>query len=205
MSPRRSSRARTTQPPVTAQQPTNSSVSSNSSSRAERSTRSHHKTRSPPTTTPPNSLSSEDVGDSSRNHHSEPPQTRRRKRELEHDVVGTHNIDDEAVAEDGEEEEITRCICGNQDYPGLPIALQDPSAQLDSKAGVKEGTDIASTIHTTDAFAEDAGGLFIQCDVCKVWQHGGCVGILDEAMSPEEYFCEQCRRDLHKVIIGANE
>lgn len=51
---------------------------------------------------------------------------------------------------------------------------------------------------------EDAGGLFIQCDVCKVWQHGGCVGIMDEAMSPEEYFCEQCRKELHKIKLSTN-
>ena len=47
--------------------------------------------------------------------------------------------------------------------------------------------------------AEDTGGMFIQCDTCKVWQHGGCVGILNEEMSPEEYFCEQCRKELHKL------
>ncbi|KAI9755533.1 MAG: hypothetical protein M1835_000809, partial [Candelina submexicana] len=204
MSPRRSSRARTTQPPTTAPQHTTSSASSNSSSRAERSTRSHHRARSPPTTTPPRSRSSEDVGESSRNHHSEPPQTRRRKREQEHDDIGTRNLEDEEVEADAEEEEITRCICGNQDYPGLPIGLQELSAQADSKANVKDGVENETMIHTSDGLAEDAGGLFIQCDICKVWQHGGCVGILDEAMSPEEYFCEQCRRDLHKAIIGTN-
>jgi hypothetical protein len=54
----------------------------------------------------------------------------------------------------------------------------------------------------SETLAEDAGGLFIQCDICKVWQHGGCVGIMDEAASPEEYFCEECRKDLHKLMMS---
>ena len=56
-----------------------------------------------------------------------------------------------------------------------------------------------SALVDPDAQADELGGLFIQCDVCKVWQHGGCVGIMDEAASPDEYFCEECRKDLHKV------
>src|SRR5436190_5153153 len=47
MTPRRSSRARTTQPPPVLMQHTNSSSSSNSLSRAERSTRSNNKISSP--------------------------------------------------------------------------------------------------------------------------------------------------------------
>jgi hypothetical protein len=44
----------------------------------------------------------------------------------------------------------------------------------------------------------------VQCDVCKVWQHGGCVGIMTEESSPDEYFCEQCRQDLHKLWTASN-
>ncbi|KAK4991635.1 Histone deacetylase complex subunit [Elasticomyces elasticus] len=36
------------------------------------------------------------------------------------------------------------------------------------------------------------GGFFIQCDSCSVWQHGGCVGIVDESSAPDTYFCEIC-------------
>ena len=94
--------------------------------------------------------------------------------------------------DDEVEEEVTRCICGNQEYPGLPV-----SASETAKGNPKE--DLNPT-----AFAEDATGWFIQCDTCKVWQHGGCVGIMDETTSPEEYFCEQCRKDLHKITVTAN-
>jgi len=77
-------------------------------------------------------------------------------------------------------------VCGYQEYPGPP-----------SDAG-KSGSALADP----DVQADELGGLFIQCDVCKVWQHGGCVGIMDEAASPDEYFCEECRKDLHKVTMS---
>jgi hypothetical protein len=41
--------------------------------------------------------------------------------------------------------------------------------------------------------------LFILCDGCSVWQHGGCVGIVEESQSPDKYFCEQCRPKQHSV------
>lgn len=83
------------------------------------------------------------------------------------------------------EDEVTRCVCGLQDYPGPPL------------------TDDFPTI-TDPSQAEDAGGLFIQCDKCHVWQHGGCVGIMDETKSPENYFCELCDKKLHHVLTDAN-
>jgi hypothetical protein len=57
---------------------------------------------------------------------------------------------------------------------------------------------------SSDLMSDDIGSMFIQCDSCKVWQHGGCVGIMDEAMSPDEYFCEECRKDLHKIKNESN-
>ena len=81
------------------------------------------------------------------------------------------------------EENVTRCVCGNQFYPGTP-ALPGYSVYAAAK-----GNKSAPSLE---------GDFYIQCDSCKVWQHGGCVGIAAEAMSPEHYFCEQCREDLHK-------
>lgn len=51
---------------------------------------------------------------------------------------------------------------------------------------------------------EEDGGLFIQCDSCEVWQHGGCVGIMKIAMSPDKYYCELCRKDLHQLNLEPN-
>lgn len=77
----------------------------------------------------------------------------------------------------------------------MPVEAGDPT-----NPNAKGNGDVVSSV----TLQEDAGGLFIQCDICKVWQHGGCVGIMDEAMSPEEYFCEECRSDLHKITSTAN-
>ena len=100
--------------------------------------------------------------------------------------------DDDDDAE--EEEEITRCICGQIEYPGLP----GPTFELlKQRAKERGGSPSAQEISP-----EEVGGMFIQCDVCKVWQHGGCVGILNDQSVPDEYFCELCRKDLHKVATA---
>ena len=186
MSPRRSSRARTTQPLPSAPAHTNSSTSSISSGRAERSTRSNNKTNSPNLSNP-RSQSLDDVDEPTK-----PPPRRTRSG---HDEIKEPNIilpGDEDEDDVEEEEEVTRCICGQTDYPGLPSPTQDLFRQRTKK---EDGTSSASP----EILPDDAGGMFIQCDVCKVWQHGGCVGILDDASVPDEYFCEQCRKNLHKV------
>lgn len=46
----------------------------------------------------------------------------------------------------------------------------------------------------------DDSGLFIQCEQCGVWQHGYCVGIIKKD-TPDKYWCEQCRPDLHRLYI----
>ena len=46
--------------------------------------------------------------------------------------------------------------------------------------------------------AESEGGLMIQCELCSVWQHGPCVGILEDSEVPDIYYCEQCRPELHE-------
>ena len=174
MSPRRSSRARTTQPTSSETKQSISSSSSITSGRASQSAGPDQKTSL-------RSLSSEEI---------DPTQARRTRRSQ--DVVGDETataIDDDI--EDEGEEEVTRCICGNQEYPGLPVSAGDSNPSSSKN-------DPGST-----TFTEDTTGWFIQCDDCKVWQHGGCVGIMDETTSPEEYFCEQCRKDLHQVTATA--
>ncbi|KAG0670473.1 hypothetical protein C6P45_002377 [Maudiozyma exigua] len=59
-----------------------------------------------------------------------------------------------------DEEEITRCVCGEQ----------EPA---------------------------DESGLYIQCEECSVWQHGFCVGIVEDV--PDKYWCEQCKPELHDL------
>ncbi|KAL8701666.1 MAG: hypothetical protein Q9224_000400 [Gallowayella concinna] len=194
MSPRRSSRSKTSQP-VSVTQHTSSSSSSVSSARTDRKSRPDIKLPSPRNSLPPKSPTSEQRGTSTK------PQARRTRSSQEAPKIeaSVAHEDEELDEEDGEEEEeITRCVCGQQEYPGMPIAANNPTKA--ASKGTGDSGDAASSV----TLQEDTGGLFIQCDVCKVWQHGGCVGIMDEAMSPEEYFCEQCRKDLHTITITAS-
>lgn len=119
--------------------------------------------------------------------------TRSSQEDTRTEVVGPPDDEDEEG-----EDEVTRCICGNIDYPGKPVLAGEGT-----KSGLKS-TSGSALVGSPTMLPEDAGGLFIQCDVCKVWQHGGCVGIMEEAMSPEEYFCEQCREGLHRIKTSTN-
>lgn len=116
----------------------------------------------------PHSRSSEEM--------SEPPRRSQRAHQpkIEEPTKKSNGVDEDAV----DEEEVTRCVCGQQEYPGPPLSEAFDAAALDS---------------------EDAGGLFISCDGCSVWQHGGCVGIVEESEVPDKYFCEECRPKLHSL------
>ena len=170
---------------------TKSSTSSISSGRADRSVRSHHKRPSPPSPRPPNSRSSLEADEQVK------PQVRR-TRSGQDDTKEKPELAQEEEEDEEGEEEVTRCVCGQLEYPGMPVPIGD-TPKVSSKGG--GGQDPSTSSGT---LPEDAGGLFIQCDICKVWQHGGCVGIMEIAMSPDEYFCEQCRNDSHKITTTAS-
>lgn len=197
MTPRRSSRARTTQPsPALLQHTnTNSSASSSNSTTRERNTRSNHKNPSPQGSTGARSQSIDDTENGSR---VDLPHTRQRQRARDDDEEEEdppRPMEEDEMDED-EEEEITRCLCGQQDYPGLPPSRRE--ALLLGRSVVKpEGEQPPPD--SSDLLSDEIGSMFIQCDSCKVWQHGGCVGIMDEETSPDEYFCEECRKDLHTI------
>ncbi|KAM0718957.1 hypothetical protein Q7P37_006029 [Cladosporium fusiforme] len=148
--------------------PTTASSSSQPSLRRDRSTRG---SISHPKSTTPQLRSSEEM--------SEPPRRSKRAHPAaEPEVLSAAQDADEEAAED--EEEVTRCLCGQQEYPGPPLS---------------------EAYGASEAQADDAGGLFIQCDGCSVWQHGGCVGIFDESQSPDKYYCEECRPKQHDVQV----
>ncbi|KAL8997359.1 MAG: hypothetical protein Q9169_003341 [Polycauliona sp. 2 TL-2023] len=195
MSPRRSSRSKTSQPTSVAQH-TSSSSSSVSSARTDRKTRPDGKPPSPHESLPPKSPSTENHEASGASSKSGARRTRS-SQEAPKPQLGLAPDDEDVDEEDAEEEEITRCVCGHQEYPGMPVASNDPTRGRSKTTG--EPGDAGSSV----TLQEDTGGLFIQCDICKVWQHGGCVGIMDEAASPEEYFCEQCRKELHTITLTA--
>ncbi|KAG9041529.1 hypothetical protein FS837_012139 [Tulasnella sp. UAMH 9824] len=72
-------------------------------------------------------------------------------------------INTASVEGDGEDDSVTRCVCGSQD---------------------------------------EELGMMIQCEMCKVWQHGICVGFQSEDECPETYYCEQCRPDMHTDLLA---
>ncbi|KAG8359986.1 hypothetical protein FVEN_g2646 [Fusarium venenatum] len=180
-SPRRSSRAR-----ITNSQSQQSSVSSNTSGRVERNTRSVAKPSSNKST-PSGSLSSEPFEDLD-----DTLLGRRRKRNQEDDNDKNSKSDNFDMVNGSddlqeEEDEAVRCICDAEEYPGRPPV---------------EGADL--DFFNAIEFTEDVTGFFVQCDICKVWQHGACVGIFSAESSPDEYFCEQCRKELHKIYTASN-
>lgn len=110
-------------------------------------------------------------------------------------------LDDE---EDDGSEETTRCVCGQQDYPGLPLSYREAATRRGLKVTKEDGTRDSELDSELLSDEPEPGSLFIQCDSCNVWQHGGCVGVLDDPMVPEKYFCDECRQDLHKITHGPN-
>ena len=158
----------------------------------ERSTRSNHKISSPRRSSTQRSQSTDDVDPKN-----DFPQTRQRRARGDEEKDPLRPGEGEEEEEEGdeeEEEEVTRCLCGQQEYPGLPPSRRETFG--------RNGRDERPSHLPTDGsdlMSDDIGSMFIQCDACKVWQHGGCVGIIDEAMSPDEYYCEECRKDLHQI------
>ena len=197
---RRSSRARTSM----TQPPTNSSGSPNPNSRGERSTRSNHnRVMSPQRSSTHRSQSNDDTDSTSKNRL---PHTRQRQRIQDEDRDDRQRIvqDEDEYDYGEEEEEVTRCLCRQQEYPGLPPSRRESLSRARSVQGQKDEGAQNPPAGSSGALPEEIGSMFIQCDICKVWQHGGCVGIMDEAMSPDEYFCEECRKDLHKIRSEPN-
>ncbi|KAH3670992.1 hypothetical protein OGAPHI_000703 [Ogataea philodendri] len=99
--------------------------------------------------------------------------SRRTRRQAEpHKDYGDY--DENHFDDDDSLEEVTRCICGKDE-----LIIPDNA-----------GTE----------FDDVDTGFFIQCESCSVWQHGYCVGIIDEDTAPEKYWCESCRPEHHDLF-----
>src|ERR1700712_4071429 len=181
MSPRRSSRARSSQLPPPGPNHTSSTTSINS--KPDRDAQTSHRANSPRRSSTQPSESADGADSSSRIEQIGPRRSRRNGEDKE--PVIKQQADDEENDMEAGDEEVTRCICGQAEYPGPSLALrqQQPNA---------------------DTLTDETGNFFVQCDNCGVWQHGGCMGLLDESMLPDLYFCEQCRPEYHKIIRSSN-
>ncbi|CAG84500.2 DEHA2A05148p [Debaryomyces hansenii CBS767] len=98
-----------------------------------------------------------------------------------------NNYEAEAEDEVDEEQEVTRCICGQDE-----VNTRGINPQLHALLWKEYQMKIDN-------------GLFIQCDKCSVWQHGYCVGLFINEDVPEKYWCEICKPDLHIFIYDNNE
>ncbi|KIX96653.1 uncharacterized protein Z520_07372 [Fonsecaea multimorphosa CBS 102226] len=181
MSPRRSSRARSSQQPPLGPNHTTSTSSINP--RPDRDTRTNNFAASPRGPSTQRSESADGADSSSRTEQIAPRRSRRNGDDKEQ--VVKQQADDEENDLEPADEEITRCICGQAEYPGPSPALRQQQPN-------------------TDVLTDDTGNFFVQCDKCSVWQHGGCMGLLDESMLPDEYYCEQCKPQYHKITKSAN-
>ncbi|KAL0569803.1 Histone deacetylase complex subunit [Marasmius crinis-equi] len=48
----------------------------------------------------------------------------------------------------------------------------------------------------------DAGEFMVQCEICKVWQHGLCMGFdSEDQLHDDDYYCEQCRPEMHVELL----
>ncbi|OAA62436.1 transcriptional regulator [Niveomyces insectorum RCEF 264] len=211
--PRRSSRARTSQPQSRPSSTTSSvsgrldrnAFSSSSSSRPFAKTGSPQKTASTSTA----STASEPPDDAAANTADDtpPPPTRSRRATTQTATLlkdDDQDLSSVVVSEiemlnDGddvqEDDEAVRCICGYDDYPG-------PPGPEDLKQAAKDGYDVDAIFPTV--ITDDLAGFFVQCDICKVWQHGACVGLVNDSTLPEEYYCEECKKDFHRIFPGTN-
>ncbi|KAL9603847.1 MAG: hypothetical protein Q9219_000956 [cf. Caloplaca sp. 3 TL-2023] len=53
---------------------------------------------------------------------------------------------------------------------------------------------------------EDDERKMIVCDSCEAWQHNECMEVsLNDDELPEQYFCEQCRPELHQGLLAKIE
>ncbi|KAJ6095886.1 hypothetical protein N7486_006632 [Penicillium sp. IBT 16267x] len=49
---------------------------------------------------------------------------------------------------------------------------------------------------------EDVERDMICCDQCSAWQHNDCMGLVfAKGAEPDQYYCEQCRPENHKVLL----
>ncbi|KAF2740998.1 hypothetical protein EJ04DRAFT_112158 [Polyplosphaeria fusca] len=90
---------------------------------------------------------------------------------------------------------------GNERSKPSDAEREEEEEEEEEKEKEEEEEEEEEVIRCVCGREDDDANVFVQCDSCKVWQHGRCVGIIDESASPDEYFCERCRKDLHVLTM----
>lgn len=89
----------------------------------------------------------------------------------------------EPTSETDDQDEVTRCVCGNDELTSINPSLL---RFLQQEYHIKVDT-----------------GLFIQCEKCLVWQHGYCVGLFTNDDVPDKYYCEECMPEYHQRVTSS--
>lgn len=97
----------------------------------------------------------------------------------------TKSVKPDPSSETDEQDEVTRCVCGNDE-----LASVDPSLLRFLQHEYHLKIDM---------------GLFIQCEKCLVWQHGYCVGLFTNDDVPEKYYCEECMPGYHLRVSNKTD
>lgn len=100
----------------------------------------------------------------------------------EDDIIIEDEEEDLVEEEEEDENEVTRCICGNDELTNDSI-----------------NKELASFLKKHYKIDIDQG-LFILCENCSVWQHGYCVGLFENNDVPDKYWCELCKPELHILV-----
>ncbi|EKM80997.1 hypothetical protein AGABI1DRAFT_127043 [Agaricus bisporus var. burnettii JB137-S8] len=81
--------------------------------------------------------------------------------------------------------------------------LQDPVDDKTSDPPEEEEQGITRCVCGSNGDDEaDAGEFMVQCETCKVWQHGLCMGYESEdQVHDADYYCELCRPELHAELL----
>ncbi|THU76026.1 hypothetical protein K435DRAFT_879828 [Dendrothele bispora CBS 962.96] len=88
----------------------------------------------------------------------------------------------------------------------LPVPeVPPPEPSVEPGAGEDEEEEQGITRCVCGSTGEDdpdAGEFMVQCETCKVWQHGLCMGYESEdQLHDDDYYCEQCRPELHTELL----
>ncbi|KLO14270.1 hypothetical protein SCHPADRAFT_851298 [Schizopora paradoxa] len=87
---------------------------------------------------------------------------------------------------------------------GVVDSNADAADAVESAAG-DAGEDEEEESGETRCVCEDsdAAGFMIQCEMCKAWQHGLCMGFASESAIPQgDYYCEQCKPEEHVELLN---
>ncbi|GBE80614.1 predicted protein [Sparassis crispa] len=90
---------------------------------------------------------------------------------------------------------------GGVDTPRAETHGGDTAAQPEEEEEEEAGVTRCICEGTGADDDADIGEFMIQCEMCKTWQHGQCMGHPDLDNVPNHYYCELCRPDMYVDLL----